>query len=249
MPAPESERGPQLSVLVHPAWRAACAFLVLALAAVAPAQAQSRNLAPGFTSLAKGAKILVMPPDVELFSISAGGVPEPKADWTEAAHAHVHKALSGKSASLGLKTQELAENDADELAEVNALHAAVARSIALHHMGGGALALPTKDNKLDWSLGDAVAPIRARSGADYALFIWMRDSYASAERKVAMVAMAFLGVGIVGGMQTGYASLVDLRSGRVMWFNRLMRGSGDLREADAADETVKTLLAQFPESL
>jgi hypothetical protein len=55
--------------------------------------AQSRNLAPGFTTLPKGAKILIVQPDIELFLISGGGVLEPKADWTEAAHAHVHKAL------------------------------------------------------------------------------------------------------------------------------------------------------------
>ncbi len=237
-----------LSVIRYRA-HAFCTILALAFALSGPAQADSRNLAPGFANLPKGAKILIMPPDVELFSISAGGVQEPKADWTQAAHQHIHSALSRTTATLGLKAQELAENDADELAEVNTLHAAVARSIALHHMAGGSYALPTKDNKLDWSLGDAVQPIRQKSAADYALFIWMRDSYASAERKAAMVALALLGVGIPGGVQIGYASLVDLRTGQVMWFNRLLRGSGDLRELEAAGETVKALLEQFPQAL
>ncbi len=210
--------------------------------------AESRHLAPGFTALPKGASLLVMQPDIELFSISAGGVTEPKADWTEQAGTHIHAALQRKSADLGLKTLSLGDADFDELAEINSLHGAVARSIALHHMVGGSFALPTKDNKLDWSLGDAVRPIREKSGADYALFIWMRDSYASAERKVTMVALALLGVGVQGGLQTGYASLVDLRTGKVLWFNRLLRGTGDLREAEAAGETVATLLAQFPDA-
>ena len=47
-------------------------------------------------------------------------------------------------------------------------------------------------------------------------------------------------------MQTGYASLVDLKTGRVLWFNRLQRGSGDLREAEKAAETVDALLNEFP---
>jgi len=234
-------------------WRTTFACFALAVAAWAvslPTQADARNLAPGFTKLPAGASILIMPPDVELFSISAGGVAEPKADWTELAHTHIHTALNRKSSLLGVKAQQLAESDADDLAEVNALHAAVARSIALHHLGAGNLALPTKNNQLDWSLGDAVLPIRAKTGADYALFIWMRDSYASSERKVAMVALALfgVGVGVGGGVQTGYASLVDLRSGQVMWFNRLLRASGDLREAEPASETVNALLAQFPDS-
>lgn len=241
-------KGIQLSPRLRSILRLSYSLLAVALVMTETAWADSRNLAPGFTNLPKGAKLLIMPPDIELFSISAGGVSEPKADWTAAANMHINKALGDKSTSLGLQAQEFPEKDADDVAEINALHAAVARSIALHHMGGGSLALPTKDNKLDWSLGDAVSPIRAKSGADYALFVWVRDSYASSERKVAMFAMALLGVGIAGGMQIGYASLVDLHTGRVTWFNRLLRGTGDLREAETADETVKTLLAQFPES-
>ncbi|RZI41413.1 hypothetical protein EGT07_17655 [Herbaspirillum sp. HC18] len=210
------------------------------------AQAQSRNVAPNFQSLPKGAKVVVMPVDVELFSISAGGVLEPKADWTEAATRHFTDALTEKKNSLGLASVELKSADADELSEVNALHAAVARSIALHHFGPSSLYLPTKDGKLDWSLGEAVAPIRQKTGADFALFSWVRDSYASAERKAAMVAMALLGVGLGGGAQIGYASLVDLNTGRVLWFNQLRRGTGDLREADKAKETVGALLEVFP---
>jgi hypothetical protein len=189
-----------------------------------------------------------MPPDVELFSISAGGVTEPRADWTVAAQTHLHAALTRKTTGLGLKTQELPEGDADEFAEISALHAAVAQAISFHHMGMSNFALPTKNGKLDWSLGDAVKPIQERSRADYALFIWLRDSYASAERKAAMIALALLGIGVPGGIQVGYASLVDLRTGQVVWFNRLLRGTGDLREAEPANETVTALLDKFPDS-
>jgi hypothetical protein len=59
--------------------------------------------------------------------------------------------------------------------------------------------------------------------------------------------MAALGVGMnPGGRQTGYASLVDLNSGQILWFNRLQRGSGDLREAGKAAETLNALLTEFP---
>ena len=92
----------------------------------------------------------------------------------------------------------------------------------------------------------AVAPLREKTGADYALFISIRDSYASAERKAAMVAMALLGVGLAGGSQVGYASLVDLRDGRLVWFNALRRGTGDLRESGSAEETLDALLQAFP---
>ncbi len=223
------------------------AALLLTSAGARPVYAQagaSKNLAPGFSSLAKSATVVIMPTDIELFSISGGGVLEPKADWTEAASKFFRTALVTKEAALGVKTAELTESQADQVAELNFLHAAVARAIALHHFGP--LALPTKEGRLDWSLGDAVREIKKLSGADYALFTFVRDSYASDERKAAMVAMALLGVGLVGGSQVGYASLVDLDTGRVVWFNRLQRASGDLRESAKAAETVGVLLEQFP---
>jgi hypothetical protein len=221
-------------------------LFLLALAASFNLHAQnSRQLAPGFSERPAGSRLVIVPADMELFSISAGGVQEPKADWTEAAQKHFRTGLKARQSLLGGNVTELTERDMDEMAEINALHGAVAQAVFLHHMMGVAK-LPTKNDTLDWSLGDAVQPLRARSGADYALFFWIRDSYASAERKAAMVAMAILGVGITGGAQVGYASLVDLRDGRVVWFNDLRRASGDLREEQPAGETVEALLRGFP---
>ncbi len=57
---------------------------------------------------------------------------------------------------------------------------------------------------------------------------------------------ALLGVAVQGGVQLGFASLVNLNSGQVVWFNRLVRGSGDLRNPDGARETAGVLLADFP---
>jgi hypothetical protein len=220
---------------------------LLAVVAI-PAAAQSKNLAPGFSALPKGARVVIMPTDIELFSISGGGVLEPKADWTEAASKHFKAAMIAKKEKLGLSSVELNATQADEAEEVNALHGAIARAISIHHFG--ALVLPSKEGRLDWSIGEPVQLIRKMTGADYALFSWVRDTYTSDERKAAMVAIAVLSLGRVvptgGGMQTGYASLVDLTTGRVLWFNRLHRGSGDLREADKAAETVDALLSEFP---
>jgi hypothetical protein len=222
---------------------------VLAFVFAAPAfsQSDSKNLAPGFTALPKGARIVIMPTDIELFSMSAGGVLEPKADWTEAASKYFKTALIDKKTRLGLASIELTSTQADEADEINALHGAVARAIAMHHFG--VLQLPTKEGKLDWSMGEPVQRIKQMTGADYALFSWVRDSYASDERKAAMVAIAILSLGravATGGQQIGYASLVDLNTGRVVWFNQLLRQSGDLREPDKAAETIDVLLNRFP---
>lgn len=241
-----------MTTIRFPAWLALCASLFIGSgahaqtpAAAAPPQ-PSKHIAPGFPGLAVADKLLLMPADVELFSLSAGGVAEPRADWTAAANEHMRAAIAAKKSALRLTSIELSPAAADDFAEQVGLHAAVASSIALHHGLGGAWALPTKAGQLAWSFGDAMRPLAERTGARYALFVWVRDSYASAERKAAMVAFALLGVGIAGGTQVGYASLVDLQSGRVVWFNRLARGVGDLREAAPARESIEALLGSFP---
>ncbi len=49
-----------------------------------------------------------------------------------------------------------------------------------------------------------------------------------------------------GGQQVGFASLVDLETGDIVWFNRLVSGVGDLRTAEPARAAVDDLLADFP---
>lgn len=232
------------------------AALLLALAgalSASPAMAQSRNLAPGFSALPADAKVVVAPMDVELFIVTGGGVTEPKADWTDAAIKHMKVAFSTKAQSMKLSFADMDGKVADEHAELLHLHAAVARSISLHH--AGFVKLPTKEDKLDWSFGDSLRPLQQASGARYALFTWVRDSYASAERKAMMGVVAVLsviataGTNMVilgGGVQTGYATLVDMETGQVLWFNQLGNSLGDLREIDPAKATVEALLKDFP---
>jgi hypothetical protein len=222
----------------------ALALGLLLAAGAAQAQERSRQLAPGFSARPAASKLVVIPADMELFSISAGGVVEPRQDWTDAAQKNFALALARQRGRLGANTSEMTAAQLDEFSEIAALHRAVAQAISVHHRGS--LKLPTKGEQLDWSLGDAVRPLKDRTGADYALFTWIRDSYASSERKATMLAMALLGALTLGGEQVGYASLVDLNTGRVVWYNEVNRMWGDLREAGPAGETVEALLKGFP---
>ena len=156
------------------------------------ALAQS-NLAPGFAKLPPNSTIALMPVDVELFEISAGGVIEPRADWTAAATKNIMADLRARKVKLGARATEITGEQDEAIEALNNLHGAVSRAIVVHHFGR--LKLPTKDGKLDWTLGPDAAKLREKSGADYALFTWVRDSYASAERKAMMVVGALLGVG------------------------------------------------------
>jgi hypothetical protein len=218
------------------------AFMILA-AAWTPLTAHP-NLAEGFTRLPEGSVVAVMPLDVELYSQTAGGVLEPQAEWTSQGAGNLKAAALARPLPGQGRFQELPGDEDEQTAELVHLHQAVAHAISLHHLG--AMKLPSKHGKLDWTLGEEAAHVRDQIPADYALFLFLRDSYATAGRKAAIAVFALLGGYMPGGAQVGYASLVDLRTGRVVWFNRMANATGDVRDPVAAHKTLDRLLAGFP---
>jgi hypothetical protein len=79
------------------------------------------------------------------------------------------------------------------------------------------------------------------------LFVNVHDSYTSTGR-AALIAttVLFFGVPAQGGRQYGLATLVDLRTGSVIWFNELSTRHGDLRSAAEAQRSVNQLLKDIP---
>jgi hypothetical protein len=49
-----------------------------------------------------------------------------------------------------------------------------------------------------------------------------------------------------GGQQLGVATLVDLRTGQVVWFNLMAKQRGDLRDAEGAEATAREMLRGLP---
>ena len=196
--------------------------------------------------------ILLMPIDVELFELTVGGLEDPRADWTEAANKHVVAALRKENERRGLNMISfddgpLGFEEAQELRQIIKLHQAVGIAM-LQHQRIPALRLPTKKSIFDWSLGDSVRPLRGETDARYALFLYMKDSYASGGRVALNIVTAILFGVAQGGTQIGYASLVNLDTGQIAWFSSLARGTGDLRTQEAADEAIGVLLEQLPGS-
>jgi len=205
-------------------------------------------------------KLLVMRPDVSVGSVTTGGMVEPRADWTETARANLIAALKAQQAERGGNVVIMERRDSlpgiepETVAELERLHYAVGQSIALHRYNGRYL--PTKRGKgLDWTLGQDAVRLGQRTGMDYALFLYAEDSFASTGRvalQVLGVAGCFVGFcapNIGGGGQFAYASLVDLRSGEVVWFNVLQAGTqiaginmGDIRKPEGAAQMVDRLL-------
>ena len=240
--------------------------LALAIAAglLAGGCVQTRQFADvQFTPPSGDYKLLVLRPDVTVGSLTTGGMVEPRADWTDQARRSIVDALRAQQASRGGKItilehrNQLAGVTEQELADVERLNFAVDQSIVEHKYLGDYL--PTKRRKgLDWTLGADAVRLGQKTGYDYALFLHAEDEVASGGR-VALGVLGLAGCFIgfcapnVGGQQQlDYASLVDLKTGEVVWFNVVSAGSeipgikfGDLRTPQGAAQMVDRLLGRM----
>ncbi|MGE5063631.1 MAG: hypothetical protein ACM3IG_06160 [Myxococcales bacterium] len=208
-------------------------------------------------------KLLVLRPDVTVGSLTTGGMTEPRADWTDEARTNIVAALKAQQAARGGKVtiiehrNEVPGISTQELADVERLNFVVDESIVQHKYLGDYL--PTKYKKgLDWTLGVDAVELGQKTGYDYALFLHAEDQVASTGR----IALGVLGLAgcfvgfcapnVGGAEQLDYASLVDLKTGEVVWFNVVDAASqvpgikfGDLRTPAGAAQMVERLLGRM----
>ena len=226
-------------------------LMAVALLCLGGCATSTQNATEGFHRPTGNYRLVVMKPDISVSVLTAGGLTEPREDWTLTARDNVLAALKSQQAKRGGSTQVVfastsAANDDLQLAQLDRLHEAVGQSILLHKYMPYA-ALPTKKDKFDWTLGKLATDYGASSGNDYALFLYARDSFSSGGR-VAIQALGALGcvVGVCvmpgGGIQQAFVSLVDLKTGNVVWFNHLVSTVGDIRTPEGANKMVDTLL-------
>jgi hypothetical protein len=189
--------------------------------------------------------VVLVEPDIELYAVGAGGVQEPRKAWTESARQLWPQAVREllQAQGIALKSDFVFPPDAgpeNHLRQLQLLNQAVSISILAY---GRRDTLRNKHGKFDWTLGPGVADLRQATGADYALFTYIRDSYTTGGRAaMRVIGFLLLGGDIGGGVQVGLASLVDLRTGQVVWHNLLLDQTGDLRDPAGARETAGDLL-------
>ena len=240
----------------------------LAASAILGGCVQTRQYADlQFTPPSGDYKLLVLRPDVTVGSLTTGGMVEPRADWTDQARTSIIAALKTQQAERGgnvtiiERRSQLPGVPEQEVADVERLNLAVDQSIVDSKYLGDYL--PTKRRTgLDWTLGQDAMRLGQKTGYDYALFLHAEDEVASGGR-VALGVLGLAGCFIgfcapnVGGQQQlDYASLVDLKTGEVVWFNVVSAGSeipgikfGDLRTPQGAAQMVERLLGRMKPGL
>ena len=196
-------------------------------------------------SIGEDPRIVLMPPDIRYYLLTASGLPEANAEWTDAAKANFSKALLDYAGDIGADVKTIsADNLTPDEIQYETLHSAVGLTLMQHHFGYAPL--PSKAGKFDWSLGPGVSAIADNHAADYALFVYYRDYQASGGRIAFAILAAAAGGSVGTGSEHGFASLVDLKTGDIVWFNVVNAGVGELRDANSARKTVDALFKDIP---
>ncbi|MDH3467673.1 MAG: hypothetical protein OES26_17495, partial [Gammaproteobacteria bacterium] len=124
--------------------------------------------------------------------------------------------------------------------------ASTARALIAH----GGKAWQHKASRFDYTLGDGLAFLAERSGADAGLIVIGAQSVSSAGRSAlsifSVVTGALTGVymPMTGGGTFLTAGIVDFRTGDVLWFNfdNKFKAGRDIRDSVIAANAVKELL-------
>jgi hypothetical protein len=203
--------------------------------------------AGSFAKPAPSARGLLVQPDVQLAVLTAAGLHEARADWSRDAQANLANSInqSLKARSHPFEALDPSTSMEGRAGQLLRLNEAVGQSVIAFEYSG--MKLPTKKSGFDWTLGDGALVLGKERGADYALFVTARGTYASAGRKAVMIGAALLGISVPLGSQQVFASLVDLRTGQLVWFNVAVAGpSADIRSAEGAQALTEKLLKDIP---
>jgi hypothetical protein len=225
--------------------RFAAAALVCVL--LAACTTTSVKMSTGITKPAPGARILLLEPDISLSMLTTIGGVEPRADWSQQAQTNMTSAIEAalKSKSHAFKRAPADASASGQVGQLFRLHEAVGQSILM--ISYGPFAMPTKAGEFDWTLGEGAQALGRTYEADYALFVFGRGTHATGGRVAAAVGMSLLGVSVPLGQQQVFASLVELKTGRVVWFGLANAGpSADMRETAGAGVMVTSLLKDLP---
>jgi hypothetical protein len=194
-------------------------------------------------------KVVLLPPQVFVYELSAGGVPTRMADWEATARANLSAAASRFARDLNLfelaPVPQLEATDLDQLEAHIGLYDRVAWSVFVYGRGEQA-AWAHKKNEFDYTVGPGLAFLRERTGADAAMIVLGADFISSGGRKAAFAAGLLLGIVMPLGQSFMTAGIVDLKSGDVQWMSFDASSSMDSRNPADVDGLMRAFYQTYP---
>lgn len=193
--------------------------------------------------------IIVAMPEISLSELTVSGLKDPKPEWSDNAKKYLSQSIKDELEKKKYKISNF-EPDANsnpDAIQVLKLNKVVSESIFLNEQ------LPTKKGKFEWTLGEDVklivpSDIPENEKPKYALFIEVEGTYSSAGRKL-MTAVALVGgVGATTGAgQAVRATLVDLKTGQVVWYNLdIVSFTKDIRTPEGSQSEIVELFKKLP---
>lgn len=195
-------------------------------------------------------KVVVLPVDIEVVEVTAGGVEEKVPDWSREASQSVFKALS----TAIRKQQGMSEVTAPRFSGNSA--ASFDEHLALYKLvvnTASKIGWEHKVRRFDYGIGPGLRAVADQTGADAAIMVYGRDHASTAGRKARAVAGHIPIINIFTGPapQLGHSyihiGMVDLRTGDLLWMNSEFRdGSTNLRDPDDAAKMVNEIFEWYP---
>ncbi|MEQ1663242.1 MAG: hypothetical protein ABL877_11160 [Thiobacillus sp.] len=227
------------------------ATLMVASVMATPALAVMSALNPALTQNidTRPKKVVLLPPQVFVYELSAGGVPTRMADWEATARDNLSTAAVQKARDSHLfeliAAPTLDPLLADQLEAHMGLYDRVAQSVFVYGRGEQS-AWAHKKNEFDYTLGPGLAFLREQTGADAALIVLGADFISSGGRKAAFVAGLALGIIMPLGQSFITAGIVDLKTGDVQWMGFDSSSSLDTRSAADVEGLMRDLYQTWP---
>jgi hypothetical protein len=199
-------------------------------------------------------QIVLLPVDVDVYEMSAGGVKEEVPEWSSTAETNIRNALLVSKGSGGkccvtrpVDTSSLTANEREILEEHLALFNTVATNAVWATLPYNA-AWHFKAEHFDYTLGDGLGFLKEKYGLDAGLVITGEDVVSSSGRKTTAVLGAMFGIAIPLGHSMLIGGLVDFSTGDVLWMNHVISAAGqdDLRDPASCIELAKSLMKEYP---
>ena len=234
-------------------WRLVLAICFAFSVAASPAGAVQVAVNPAFVSTpdAGPKKLVLLPPQIFVFELSAGGVPTRKSDWEKLSRANFSAAaerIARERGAFEVVPAPALATPLDDVVEAHmGLYERVASSVFVYGRGDSG-AWAHKRNEFDYTLGPGLAFLRESTGADTALILLGADYISSGGRKLAFLAGLALGVVMPLGQTFVAAGAIDLKTGDVQWMGFDSSASLDSREPVEVDGLLRGFYATWPGS-
>jgi len=198
-------------------------------------------------------QVVLLPVDVDVKEMSAGGVQEEVPEWSRKAEENIRSALLVSKDSGGrccatrvVDSSTLTPEERETLEEHLALFNTVAANAIWVDLPGNS-AWHFKSEHFDYTLGSGLSFLKTRYGVDAGLIILGEDVVSTGGRKAMAVLGATVGIGVPMGHSILVGGLVDFETGDLLWLNRTTSyGAADLRDPASCLDLARKLMENYP---